>query len=87
MAETPKESDHTSIKRRIRAARKTRQPGRLLPFAGNPRKSIPEGIPAPLDNYLELMNWSGRFLREGKRAAIDENLSPILDSLQIDPRH
>ncbi|WP_308365249.1 MULTISPECIES: transposase [unclassified Microbulbifer] len=87
MVQTPEASDHTSIKRRIEAARKARQPRNLFPFAGNPRESMPEGIPLPLDGYLELVDWSGRILREGKRGAIDERLPPILDRLQIDPQH
>ncbi|MBB3060488.1 hypothetical protein [Microbulbifer rhizosphaerae] len=87
MAQTPEASDHTSIKRRIEAAREARQPRNLFPFAGNPRESMPEGIPLSLDGYLELVDWSGRILREGKRGAIDEKLPPILDRLQIDPQH
>ncbi len=87
MAQTPETSDHTSIKRRIEAAREARQPRSLFPFAGNPREAIPEGIPLPLDGYLELVDWSGRILREGKRGAIDEKLPPIFDRLQIDPKH
>lgn len=45
MAETPEESEHTSIKRRIEAAGDGRQPASLFPFAGNPRKSMPAGQP------------------------------------------
>ncbi|MFC4878667.1 hypothetical protein [Microbulbifer halophilus] len=40
-----------------------------------------------LDGYLELVDWSARILREERRGAIDEKLRPILDRLQIDPRH
>jgi len=87
MAETPENSDHTSIKQRILAAREAKQPKDLFPFVGNPREFMPEGIPLSLDSYLELVEWSGRILREGKRGAIDEKLPPILDRLQIDPHH
>ncbi|MFV8781677.1 hypothetical protein ACNKU7_04565 [Microbulbifer sp. SA54] len=48
---------------------------------------MPEGIPFQLQDYLELVDWSGRCLREGKRGAIDGQLPPILERLQIDPRH
>ncbi|MCX2778682.1 hypothetical protein OQJ46_12300 [Microbulbifer thermotolerans] len=33
------------------------------------------------------MDWSSRCLREDKRGAINEQLPPILERLQIDPRH
>ncbi|WP_323055069.1 transposase [Microbulbifer thermotolerans] len=87
MADTPKTSDHTSIQRRISEAQDGKQPPQLFPFAGNPRESIPVGLPFQLQDYLELVDWSGRCLREDKRGAIDEQLPPILDRLQIDPRH
>ncbi|AMX02447.1 hypothetical protein A3224_07500 [Microbulbifer thermotolerans] len=48
---------------------------------------MPIGLPFQLQDYLELVDWSGRCLREDKRGAIDEQLPPILDRLQIDPRH
>ncbi|WP_237057155.1 transposase [Microbulbifer sediminum] len=88
MAETPEASDYTSVQRRIGAVREGgHQPERLFPFAGNPRQSMPEGIPFRLSDYLELVDWSGRSLREDKRGAVDGKLPPILERLQIDPRH
>ncbi|MFC6977901.1 transposase [Microbulbifer taiwanensis] len=87
MAETPEASDHTSIQWRISAAKDGQQPEQLFPFAGNPRKPMSAGLPFRPQDYLELVAWSGRILREGKRGAIDEQLPPILDRLQIDPQH
>ena len=87
MADTPEASEHTSIKRRISAAKTGQQPAELMPFVGNPRDQIPEGIPFRLQDYLELVDWSGRCLREGKRGVPDNRLPPILERLQIDPRH
>ncbi|MCX2796510.1 transposase, partial [Microbulbifer thermotolerans] len=63
------------------------QPHQLFPFAGSPREPMPVGLPFQLQNYLELVEWNGRCLREDKRGAIDEQLPPILERLQIDPRH
>ena len=34
---------------------------------------------------LELVDWSGRAVIEGKRGSIPENLPPILERLKIDP--
>ncbi|MFI2810772.1 transposase [Microbulbifer sp. JSM ZJ756] len=87
MANTPESSAHTSVKQRITAARDGIQPEELMPFAGNPQDPMPAGIPFRLQDYIELVDWSGRCLREGKRGAIDSELPPILERLQIDPRH
>ncbi|SFD17377.1 hypothetical protein SAMN05660479_03349 [Microbulbifer thermotolerans] len=48
---------------------------------------MPVGLLFQLQNYLELVEWNGRCLREDKCGAIDEQLPPILERLQIDPRH
>jgi hypothetical protein len=63
------------------------QPIELLPFAGNPRKNIPEGIPFRYTDYLELVDWTGRILIDGKRGAIPANLPTILIRLSINPKH
>lgn len=36
-----------------------------------------------LGDYLELLDWTGRQLRLGKRGSIPSNLAPILERLQI----
>jgi REP element-mobilizing transposase RayT len=89
MAETPETSHHTSVRERIRAALSASptQPAHLLPFAGDPRQAMPKGLPFRLEDYLELVDWSGRILREDKRGAIPATLPPILERLNIDPRH
>ncbi|MCX2832925.1 hypothetical protein [Microbulbifer thermotolerans] len=45
---------------------------------------MPATKPCTLRKWLD---WSGRCFREDKRGAIDEQLPPILERLQIDPRH
>ncbi len=37
-----------------------------------------------LDDYLRLLDWTGRQVRRDKRGAIPAELSPILDRLQVD---
>jgi hypothetical protein len=54
---------------------------------GNPRKDMPKGLPFNLTDYLELVDWTGRILREDKRGSISQDLPPILERLQIDPQH
>jgi len=93
MATTPEQSDHTSIQQRIKKAINTQQPGRreqqpetLLPFVGYPRKDMPPGLPFQLHDYLTLMDWSGRILREDKKGAIADHLPGILQRLDLDAR-
>ena len=94
MAETPEESAYTSIQQRIRQAMQSEQPHRiqqqprtLLPFAGYSRQDMPKGLPFRLDDYLELVDWTGRIMRDDKRGAIPDSLPPILERLNIDPQH
>jgi REP element-mobilizing transposase RayT len=92
MAATPEGSDYTSIQERVVAASSLveggdLQPKHLLPFAGNPRHDMPRGLPFRLSDYLELVDWTGRALRDDKRGAIPSHLPPILERLQIDPRY
>jgi REP element-mobilizing transposase RayT len=94
MAKTPEQSDHTSIKRRIKQALDAKQPylpeqqpTALLAFAGNPREDMPDGIPFVLSDYLALVDWSGRIIREDKKGHIPEHLPDILQRLDIDRRN
>jgi len=94
MADTPEQSEHTSIKQRLKQALKGQQPYRpeqqpegLFPFAGSPGESMPEGMPFNLADYLELVDWSGRIIREDRKGAIPDHLPAILQRLNIDARH
>jgi len=93
MAASPEQSDYTSIKQRIEQALKTKQPylaeqqpDSLFPFAGNPRKDMPEGLPFNLADYLELVDWSGRIIREDKKGYIPDHLPDILQRLDMDAK-
>ena len=51
---------------------------------GNCRRASNKGLlPLSLEKYLELLDWTGRQVREGKRGAIPASLAPILDRLGI----
>lgn len=56
LAETPEDSEHTSVKQRVESAKEGRQPVSLLPFVGDPRASMPSGLPFRLQDYLELVD-------------------------------
>ncbi|MEW8181786.1 MAG: transposase, partial [Candidatus Thiodiazotropha endolucinida] len=94
MAETPEQSEFTSIAERTSRLERGRDsedeannPSGLYPFAGNPRKSMPKGLPFRLNDYLELIDWTGRAIVEHKRGYIPGNQPPILERLEIDPQH
>jgi len=89
MADTPEASEFTSIRQRIlqRNTATGSQPVQLLPFAGNPREEMPKGLPFRLDDYLELVDWTGRQVRDDKRGAVAQDLPPILERLAIEPKH
>ena len=45
---------------------------------------MPEGLPFRLTDYLDLVDWTGRQIREDKRGAIDDELPNILQRLEIE---
>ena len=83
MASSPENSKHTSILQRIRASKKTKQHNQLLPFVGNHRKNSPKGLAFELKDYIELVDLTGRCIREDKCGYIDNNLPNILTRLNI----
>jgi len=102
MAETPEESDYTSIQQRVLerdpriAAREQASIealpedlrsaiGRLMPFSDQAPDDPERCISYQSQDYLELVDWSGRAIVEGKRGKIPDDLPPILNRLQIDP--
>ena len=94
MADTPESLEFTSVKDRIEQAESTgnpqypnQQPLHLMPFVGNPRQNMPNGLPFRLTDYLDLVDWTGQILRNDKRGSINHNLPPMVERLQIDPQH
>ncbi len=57
----------------------------LLPFAENlTEKTSDLALPFSFADYLELVDWTGRAIRENKRGSIPDNAPPILQRLRID---
>lgn len=86
MAKTPETSAFTSIFRRIRRLNEgnaSSQPEQLMPFVGNPREPVPKGLPFELNDYLQLVDWTGRIIRPDKCSHIDQATPPILKRLGI----
>ncbi len=82
-ADLPEQSDYTSIKSRINASHNNKQPKSLMRFAGKTRKHMPKGLPFELKTYLQLVDWTGRSIREDKPGTIPEEALPILERLNI----
>ena len=83
-AATPESSDYTTVQQRILARQtKSNLPGTIETFVGSQAEAI--GIPFELEEYLALVDWTGRILRKDKRGAIDAELPSILERLTIAP--
>jgi REP element-mobilizing transposase RayT len=83
IAKTPEESLHTSIKIRAEHAKEGKQPKTLLAFSGNPNANMPKGLPFELIDYLQLIELTGRCIREDKAGYIEESKADILNRLNI----
>ena len=98
LASTPEASEYTSIRERVEPAfvleaaiGSQSESGDLIEFglslkpllhfesAGGPKG----GIPYAYRDYLELVDWTGRILREDKRGAIEAEHPRILERLGI----
>jgi len=71
MARTPERSEYTSMRERL--VEKDNSP--LLGFSDQ----AGDGIPFPFRDYLELVDWAGRVVRDGKRGHIPATEPPILE--------
>ena len=56
----------------------------LLPFRGPEREGAPDHLPFAFADYLELVDWAGRAVRDDKRGSIAADAPPILARLGID---
>ena len=90
MAETPEQSDFTSIQERLRqfatssqTETPTEQPADLLPFIGGEHADAPKGIAFTLPDYLQLVDWTGRAVRDDKRGAIPAHIQPIFQRMGL----
>ena len=89
MASTPETSDHTSIKLRARSFTEDndQQPEHLMQLVGPNLQTDIKGIAFTPKDYLELVDWTGRQIRDNPSGSIDANAPPILRRLNISPKH
>ncbi|NVK38654.1 MAG: transposase [Gammaproteobacteria bacterium] len=90
MAKSPEKSEYTSVKKRAEKVKQAHSPNHpkqqvkeIMPFAGNPRQDMPFGLPFKLTDYLELVDYTGRVIRDDKNGSISKGLPPILQRLGI----
>ena len=55
----------------------------LLPFENRLTSALQSGILFGFTEYLALVDWTGRIIRNDKRGHIENDVPPILDRLQI----
>jgi REP element-mobilizing transposase RayT len=79
MAQTPESSKHTSIRSRLSGTAE-----HLVPFRPH-SDALALSVPMRYEDYLLLVDSTGRALRSGKRGAIPENMAPILKRLGMEP--
>ena len=97
MAQTPAQSDYTSIQERLgigpekhdnkSVIEANQKPVELMAFAGSIKNDTPNNqLPFTFCDYLELVDWTGRIVREDKSGYIRANTPPILQQFNIDPQ-
>ena len=76
-------SNFTAVQARIDAVQGTPPPLPLIPFEDQ-LETAEDPLPYYLRHYLELVDWTGRAVRNDKKGAIPKNLEPILEHLGFD---
>ena len=59
------------------------KPAQLMPFAYSDAVDQQTNLPFNLIDYLELVDWTGRIIREDKRGYIKQTTPPILERLAV----
>ena len=93
ISHTPETSDFTSIQERIQAYQQGQATAdTLCPFNNEVEldetaNSTPDGvIPCSRQDYFELVDQTGRVVKQDKAGAIPEDLAPILERIHINPK-
>jgi REP element-mobilizing transposase RayT len=85
IAATPEDSPFTSIIERIREMR-AMTPEIVVPLRAlkSRERTTTNAVPFGLQDYLQLVDWTGRMIRTDKPGAIELTLPPILERLRVD---
>lgn len=92
IADTPENSEFTSIYERIKSVKsdlgnfqQAKQPENLVPFSSKEAHHLP-ALDFTLKDYLDLIDTTGRILREDKPGRILDHHEPILSRLNLIPK-
>lgn len=87
MVETPEQSEFTSITERIDELKlqstNRKRSTFLSVFNGNEQQDQTSGVPYSLKDYVELVDWTGRAVRDDKTGYISHSLPTILSRLGL----
>ena len=84
LADKPEDSDYTSVKERIEERREPASyPSWLCPIGEESAEGRRGMLSLTRDEYLALIDWTGRRVRADKPGAIPSHLAPIMDRLAI----
>ncbi|MDH4274103.1 MAG: transposase, partial [Gammaproteobacteria bacterium] len=98
IAQTPETSDFTSIQQRIhqwqqkqtQSNQKPTTPSSkqvpLMPLATQRRDPHTNAIGYQTQDYLDLVDWAGRIIRDDKKGYIPQHIPPILQRLKLNPK-
>jgi hypothetical protein len=96
IADTPETSDFTSVQQRIRQHVKQpnklekcpakKEPPLLMPLGKQGSDQHKNAIGFNLVDYLQLIDWAGRIIRDGGYGAIPEEMPPILQRTGLEPK-
>jgi REP element-mobilizing transposase RayT len=87
VANSPEESAYTSIHRRMAIFRSDIEKpdsANLMPFRSKSRQETTRTLHFSLQDYLELLDWTGRAIRDESHGAIPSELPPIAKRQQIE---
>jgi len=85
IAKTPETSDYTSIQTRVGYNQRSTASIRdtLLGFMSKSQKYNDKRIPILEKDYITLVDWTGRSIRENKRGSIPAHIPPILERINM----
>ena len=92
MSDSVETSEYTSVYERLHGvAQRKEKPleyhftkKTLFGFVGDESEQSTQGIPFSLLDYIELVDWSGRIIREDKRGVISSQRPRLLSTLGLD---
>ncbi len=80
-----KVEQHTALKEELGLAKQPE--AKLMTFDGSSRTSIHAALPFTRTDYFDLVDTTGRIIREDKAGFIPSEIPPILDRFGIQPDH